>query len=218
MSDILCVIKGDMTNIVADAVVRVANSKQGDALLAAGGKKMRIAVDNIGSLQAGQVAMTLGFDLPSRHVIHTKWPVWQEGASFETNILYASYINAMHLATEMDLETIVFPDFGGASRMHPQALRVSMSAVTAFFDAPWGTLRQVIFCVDDVEKELLYRESFERFYRRTLYMPGEVDMGDVDQRDELYRIVTENPGISVDEINEILKKLREEAGRNQSKQ
>ena len=65
MSNMLCVLRDDLTKIAANAIVRVTNSKQGDAILAAGGQKLRDAVAKYGTPDVGQVIITEGFDLPS---------------------------------------------------------------------------------------------------------------------------------------------------------
>lgn len=44
MSDMLFAVRDDLTKIAANAIVRVINSKQGDAILAAGGQKLRVAL------------------------------------------------------------------------------------------------------------------------------------------------------------------------------
>ena len=44
MSNMLFAVRDDLTKIAANAIVRVSNSKQGDAILAAGGQKLRDAV------------------------------------------------------------------------------------------------------------------------------------------------------------------------------
>ena len=89
MSDMLFAVRDDLTKIAANAIVRVSNSKQGDAILAAGGRKLRDAVTKYGTPDVGRVIMTEGFDLPSNSVIHTTWPVWRGGSHFESDLVGA---------------------------------------------------------------------------------------------------------------------------------
>jgi len=205
----LCVLRDDLTKIAANAIVRVTNSKQGDAILAAGGQKMRDAVTKYGTPDVGQVIMTDGFDLPSNSVIHTTWPVWRGGSHFESDLVGASYRNALRLAASEGIETLAFPAFGQMKFLHPHTRMIAMNQVTSYFNEPTGSLRQVIFCVDDDEEQRLYEEAFCRFHLRTVYMSGEVDIRK-GEMDDFVRLAQEHWGASADELNQLLREKRDE--------
>ena len=211
MSDILFAVRDDIAKIAANAIVRVSNSKQGDAILAAGGQKLRDAVAKYGTPDVGQVMMTEGFDLPCDYVIHTTWPVWRGGSHFESDLVSASYRNALRLAASEGIETLAFPAFSQMKFLHPHTRMIAMNQVTSYFNEPTGSLRQVIFCVDDDEEQRLYEEAFCRFHLRTVYMSGEVDIRK-GEMDDFVRLVQENWGASADELNQLLKEKRDELG------
>jgi O-acetyl-ADP-ribose deacetylase (regulator of RNase III) len=211
MSDMLFAVRDDLTKIAANAIVRVINSKQGDAILAAGGQKLRDAVTKYGTPDVGQVMMTEGFDLPSNYVIHTTWPVWRGGSHFESDLVGASYRNALRLAASEGIETLAFPAFSQMKFLHPHTRMIAMNQVTSYFNEPTGSLRQVIFCVDDDEEQRLYEEAFCRFHLRTVYMSGEVDIRK-GEMDDFVRLAQENWGASADELNQLLREKRDELG------
>lgn len=211
MSDMLFAVRDDLTKIAANAIVRVTNSKQGDAILAAGGQKLRDAVAKYGTPNVGQVIMTDGFDLPSNYVIHTTWPVWRGGSHFESDLVGASYRNALRLAASEGIETLAFPAFGQMKFLHPHTRMIAMNQVTSYFNEPAGSLRQVIFCVDDDEEQRLYEEAFCRFHLRTVYMSGEVDIRK-GEMDDFVRLAQEHWGASADELNQLLREKRDELG------
>ena len=211
MSDMLFAVRDDLTKIAANAIVRVSNSKQGDAILAAGGRKLRDAVTKYGTPDVGRVIMTEGFDLPSNSVIHTTWPVWRGGSHFESDLVGASYRNALRLAASEGIETLAFPAFSQMKLLHPHTRMIAMNQVTNYFNEPTGSLRQVIFCVDDDEEQRLYEEAFCRFHLRTVYMSGEVDIRK-GEMDDFVRLAQENWGASADELNQLLREKRDELG------
>ncbi len=211
MSNMLRVLKDDLTKIAANAIVRMTNSKQGDAILMAGGQKLLDAVAKYGTPDVGQVMMTEGFDLPSNYVIHTTWPVWRGGSHFESDLVGASYKNTLRLAASEGIETLAFPAFGQMKFLHPHTRMIAMNQVTSYFNEPTGSLRQVIFCVDDDEEQRLYEEAFCRFHLRTVYMSGEVDVRK-GEMDDFVRLAQEHWGASADELNQLLRGKRDELG------
>ena len=108
-------------------------------------------VEADGTPDVGRVIMTEGFDLPSNSVIHTTWPVWRGGSHFESDLVGASYRNALRLAASEGIETLAFPAFSQMKLLHPHTRMIAMNQVTNYFNEPTGSLRQVIFCVDDDE-------------------------------------------------------------------
>ena len=81
------IIRHDITQVVADAIVNTANpqprvgSGTDSAIYKAAGQAQLLAARQaIGQLAPGEVAATPAFALSARYILHTVGPVWQDGA------------------------------------------------------------------------------------------------------------------------------------------
>lgn len=118
--DRLAVAEGDITRFEGDAIVNAANkSLQGGggvdgAIHRAAGPELLEACRELrrtvwpDGLPVGEVAMTPGFKMPARHVIHTVGPVFAKSED-RSERLADCYRNALHLAAEHRFERLAFP-------------------------------------------------------------------------------------------------------------
>ena len=87
------IVRNDITNMAVDAIVNTANPKSvigsgTDAgIHAKAGPELLEARKKIGSIPAGCSAITPGYGLDAKYVIHTVGPVWQGGDHDEENLL-----------------------------------------------------------------------------------------------------------------------------------
>ena len=110
---------GDITTVDADAIVNAANSalRRGGgvcgAIHAAAGPELARAcaayVAEHGPVTPGGSAMTPGFDLRARFVVHTVGPVWAGGTQGEAAVLASAYRSAVEVADATGLSSIAFP-------------------------------------------------------------------------------------------------------------
>ena len=137
----LQIIRNDITQVQADAIVNAANPslQQGGGVCgaifaAAGATKLRAACDAIGSCAVGEAVVTPGFDLPAAWIIHTAGPIWQGGQAGEAELLADCYRNALDLAVSMCLQSIAFPLISAGIYGYPrdQALQIAITAIGAF--------------------------------------------------------------------------------------
>ena len=114
-------LQGDITTLAVDAIVNAAN----ETLLGGGGVDGAIhraagpllveACRRIAQVRpgvrcpTGEARITEGFRLPSRFVIHTAGPVWQDGSRGEAQLLASCYRNSLALAREQGIRSIAFP-------------------------------------------------------------------------------------------------------------
>ena len=77
-------IREDITRMKVDAIVNAANTDLamgggvcGAIFAAAGAKRMQEACDRVAPVRTGFAAITPGFDLPCRFVIHAAGPVYR---------------------------------------------------------------------------------------------------------------------------------------------
>ncbi|WP_106477628.1 O-acetyl-ADP-ribose deacetylase [Phytohalomonas tamaricis] len=116
----LTVMVGDITQLEADVIVNAANSSLlggggvDGAIHRAAGSKLLQACQAVREhdwpegLPTGEVALTPGFDLPARYIIHTVGPVYSASQDRSTE-LAACYRNALALADIKNMRSIAFP-------------------------------------------------------------------------------------------------------------
>ena len=155
------VIKGDITKIVADAIVNAANSSLlggggvDGAIHRAGGvailNECKKIVSRQGSCKTGEAVITTGGDLPAKFVIHTVGPVWNGGKNSEAQKLEDCYRNSLRLAEENDCRTIAFPGISTGVYRFPkdEAAKIAVNIIHKFLSRP-GKIEKVIFvCFED---------------------------------------------------------------------
>lgn len=106
------VVKTNIVNIVADAIVLPANKslKEGSGTSraifeAAGRKALTKACDKIKHCETGNAVPTLAFDLSAKYIIHAVVPRWVEGESGEYDLLSSAYLSSLNIADIMGCES-----------------------------------------------------------------------------------------------------------------
>jgi O-acetyl-ADP-ribose deacetylase (regulator of RNase III) len=133
----LHLVRGDITQIDADAIVNAANEELwpgggvSGAIHRAGGPAIAQECYRIGHTPTGQAAITTAGSLPARHVIHSVGPIWEGGAHREAELLASAYRSSLHLADEHGLRSIAFPSISTGIYGYPvaEAARVALTAV-----------------------------------------------------------------------------------------
>ena len=109
------IIRNDITKVKADAIVNTANprpvigSGTDSAIHEAAGPELLEARKKIGDIAPGNAAITPGFRLPARYVLHTVCPVWVNGQHHEEAVLRSAYDSALYLADALHCKSAAFP-------------------------------------------------------------------------------------------------------------
>jgi O-acetyl-ADP-ribose deacetylase len=141
-------IKGDITDVDADAIVNAANSTllggggvDGAIHLKGGAKileecKLIRETEWPDGLPTGKAVMTSGGNLKAKYVIHTVGPVWLGGFHVEAELLKQAYRNTLKLAASKGLRTIAFPSVSTGAYGYPveEASRVALATVKSFLE------------------------------------------------------------------------------------
>ena len=134
------IVRNDIVNMQVDAVVNTANpnpvigSGVDSGIHKKAGHELLVARQKIGCIDFGDAAITPGFDLDARYVIHTVGPVWKDGSHREEQILSSCYRNALALAKEHGCESIAFPLIatGNYGFPKPLALQIAVREISTF--------------------------------------------------------------------------------------
>ena len=134
------IVRNDITKMTVDAIVNTVNPKPvigsgTDAgIHAKAGLALLEARKKIGNIPVGSSAITPGYGLDAKYVIHTVGPVWQGGGHGEENLLRQCYDSALNLALENKCESIAFPLISTGNYGFPKdrALQIAISAFSTF--------------------------------------------------------------------------------------
>jgi O-acetyl-ADP-ribose deacetylase (regulator of RNase III) len=156
----LQLIKGDITDIEADAIVNAANS----SLMGGGGvdgaihrkggpqileecKRIR-ATEWPDGLPTGKAVITSGGNLKAKFVIHTVGPVWLGGFHVEAELLKQAYKNSLRLAVTRGLKSIAFPSISTGAYGYPveDASHIALKTAKEFLEKE-DRIERVIFAL-----------------------------------------------------------------------
>ena len=138
------IIRNDITKQCVDAIVNAANNDLlmgggvcGAIFAAAGAKQLQAACDSLAPVHTGEAAITPGFGLPAKYVIHAVGPVYRRGLYDEEAQLRSCYVNALKLAHEHGCESIAFPLISSGIYGYPkdEALSVATCAIAGWLAA-----------------------------------------------------------------------------------
>ncbi|HNX01313.1 MAG TPA: macro domain-containing protein [Candidatus Cloacimonadota bacterium] len=127
------IVKGDITKMQVDAIVNAANTSlrsgggvDGAIHLVAGPSLLEECI-RIGRCPVGEARLTLGYRLPSSHVIHTVGPIWRDGQHGEEELLADCYRNTLNLANDNAFETVAFPAISTGAYGFPKILAAQIA-------------------------------------------------------------------------------------------
>ncbi len=136
------IVRQDITKMKTDAIVNAANTQLamgggvcGAIFRAAGADRLQAACNKAAPIKTGDAAITPGFDLPARYVIHTAGPVYSpQNSALCEKLLYSAYTSSLALALEYDCKSIAFPLISSGIYGYPkaEALRIATSAIKDF--------------------------------------------------------------------------------------
>lgn len=136
------IVRQDITKMKVDAIVNAANTDLqrgggvcGAIFEAAGPKRLQEACNKVSPIKTGGAAITPGFDLPAKYVIHAAGPVYSHWNKEQSRaLLRSAYIESMKLAEEKGCESIAFPLISSGIYGYPkdEALEVARLAIEEY--------------------------------------------------------------------------------------
>lgn len=134
------IVRNDIINMHVDAIVNTANPKPvigygvDAGIHQKAGPKLLEARQKIGAIPVGDAAITPGFDLSAKYVIHAVGPVWLDGRHKEEKLLHSCYQRSLKLAHKQGCQSIAFPLISAGNHGFPKplALQIAMTAIREF--------------------------------------------------------------------------------------
>lgn len=160
------VIVGRIETLAVDAVVNAANqalapgSGVDGAIRAAAGPDLTAHTSTLRGIGVGEAAITPGFKLPARFVIHTAAPIWNapgvEGEKVQG--LARCYMACIKMAASRKFEAIAFPCLGTGNFGWPRGFACAIAIAAceqALETAP--DLKRIVFCCFTEDDAAIYR-------------------------------------------------------------
>jgi len=166
---IIQLIRGDITEVMADAIVNAANSSLlggggvDGAIHRKGGKAILeecIAIRNRqGGCATGEAVYTTAGNLLARYVIHTVGPVWNGGKNGESELLRSCYLHSLKIANELKVKTIAFPNISTGIYQYPKqaAAEVAINALSIYAQQESEIEKAIFVCFDEENYQLYQR-------------------------------------------------------------
>lgn len=110
------IVQGNIVEMETDAIVNPANRQLkrgggacGAIFSAANDPQLQADCDKLAPIETGEVAMTLGYNLPAKYIVHAVGPVWHGGDQNEEELLYSAYKSSLEVAKNHGVKSIAFP-------------------------------------------------------------------------------------------------------------
>ncbi len=149
------IVRQDITKMRVDAIVNAANPALqmgggvcGAIFRAAGAARLQAACDQVAPIPVGGAAITPGFGLPARFVIHAAGPVYDPGDRARCRRqLRSAYLESLKLATAQGCASVAFPLISSGIYGYPkdEALEVARQAIGAYLEEHDLTVYLAVF-------------------------------------------------------------------------
>ena len=135
------IVRNDITKMNVDVIVNTANEAPIYSLgvdtavyHAAGENALLEARKKIGCMKEGDVAITAGFNLPAKYIIHAVSPYYINGKFNEEKKLRKCYRKSLELAYEYGCKSIAFPliSTGCFGYSKEEGMRVALDEINTF--------------------------------------------------------------------------------------
>ncbi|MDD5189961.1 MAG: macro domain-containing protein [Dehalococcoidales bacterium] len=161
------IIRGDITQIAAEALVNPANNHLwmgggvAGALKRAGGWEIEMAAENQGPIEVGQTVVTTAGRLAAKYIIHAV--VMAQNLVTTPEYIREATKNSLERARALQVKTLVLPAFGtGVGRLPvEEAAQIMLQEVKKFARTP-SSLETVTFVLYREKEFHVFQEEWER--------------------------------------------------------
>ena len=165
---VLELVKGNITEIAADAIVNAANTMLylgggvAGAIRRKGGPEIQTECNKIGDIFVGGAVITTAGNLKAKRVIHAAGP--QMGEGDEDNKLKNATLNSLKLADKHKLQSIAFPAISTGIFGFPvdRCAKIMLSTIIEHLKGNTG-LKKVTMCLFDDKTLEIFQNHFKEF-------------------------------------------------------
>ncbi len=162
----------DITKIgeKADAIVNAANKSLlggggvDGAIHQAAGPELLEECRKLNGCRTGEAKYTKAYRLNNKYIIHTVGPIYDIDPIKAKTLLAKAYLSCLHLADELELETIAFPSISTGVYGYPieEAAKVCAEVVCNYQPKH---LKQAYMCIwkADDRKVKIYNDAFQKY-------------------------------------------------------
>lgn len=201
------IVRQDITKMRVDAIVNAANTDLrmgggvcGAIFNAAGQTKLKEACNKVSPIKTGGAAITPGFKLPAKYVIHAAGPIYHQwNAEENEKLLRSAYTESLKLAAKNGCGSIAFPLISSGIYGYPkeEALQIAVAAIKDFlaehdidvylviFDrASFAVSEKLLGAVESyidenyVDSHFVYRQEVQRADYEEIIMKPSLDEAD----------------------------------------
>lgn len=157
--------RGDITTLTVDAIVNAANCSLlgGDAIDGAihkaAGPQLLEECRTLNGCETGKAKITKGYNLPSKHVIHTVGPIVGDCLTQnDRDLLTSCYKSSLELASKNNLNSIAFCCISTGYYNFPkeEAAKIAIETVKSYKSSTNSKMK-IIFDVFTDEDEKIYK-------------------------------------------------------------
>lgn len=166
------IVRNDITRMQVDAIVNTANEApqystgvDTAVYMAAGVDELLAERKKIGWMDEGEVAITPGFKLPAKYIIHAVSPCYIDGTYEEDDKLRSCYKKSLQMAHENKCKSIAFPLISTGSFGYPkeEAMRIAVDEINAFLLKHDMLVYLVVFDTKSTELALKLNPALEAY-------------------------------------------------------
>ncbi len=158
------ILRADITTLNVDAIVNAANSSLAGgggvdgAIHRSAGPALAVAAVALGPCATGNAAITPGFELRARFVIHAVGPIWSGGTRGEQDLLRSAYERSFQLAREEGtIRSLAFPAISTGIYRFPKQLAAEIALqVMLSYELDFD---RIVACLFDDEGVALYADT-----------------------------------------------------------
>lgn len=161
----LALLRGNIVEIQADAIVNAANSSLAGgggvdgAIHRAGGPAIMEECDSIGGCPTGSAVATTAGTLQAKYVFHAVGPIYH-GRAEDARLLASAYNACLQLAKQYQIRSIAFPSLSTGVYGYPldEAAPIALKTVIDHIKQP-TSLKEVTFVLFSVDSYQAFEKA-----------------------------------------------------------